>query len=115
MAIVGATTAETSQIVGALLGLGLLAAPAAAAVRLTDRPWRGIALSALLAVTAVWAGITLAYAAPTFPPSFTIMAVASAEYLLAVALSRVKKFESRVAVRQPDPGRADGRTAAPRR
>ncbi|MCH6164325.1 metal ABC transporter permease (plasmid) [Pseudonocardia alaniniphila] len=110
LALVGATTAETSQIVGALLGLGLLAAPAAAAVRLTDRPWPGIALSALLAVAAVWAGITLAYAVPTFPPSFTIMAVAAAEYLLAVALG-----QCRTAPRKPDPGRAVGRATASRR
>jgi zinc/manganese transport system permease protein len=110
LALVGATTAETSQIVGALLGLGLLAAPAAAALRLTDRPWPGLALSALLAVTAVCAGITLAYAVPTLPPSFTIMAVASAEYLLAVILGR-----GRAAVRRPGPGRAHDGVAARRR
>jgi zinc/manganese transport system permease protein len=87
LAVVGATAAETSQIVGALLVFGLLAAPAAAAQRLTDRPWHGLALSAALAVVATWAGIALAYAAPTFPPSFTIMAVAATEYLLSVALT----------------------------
>jgi zinc/manganese transport system permease protein len=87
LAVVGATAAETSQIVGALLVFGLLAAPAAAAQRLTDRPWHGLALSAALAVVATWAGIALAYAVPTFPPSFTIMAVAATEYLLSAALT----------------------------
>jgi zinc/manganese transport system permease protein len=45
LAIVGATAAEASQIVGALLPFGLMAAPAAAAQRLTDRPWRALGFS----------------------------------------------------------------------
>jgi zinc/manganese transport system permease protein len=83
LGIVGATAAEASQMVGALLLLGLLAAPAAAAQRLTDRPWPGLALAAALAVAAMWTGIGLSYAAPKFPPSFTIVAVAATEYALA--------------------------------
>ena len=46
LAIVGASAAEATQAVGALLLFGLLAAPAAAAHRLTDRPWRALVLSA---------------------------------------------------------------------
>ena len=42
LALVGATAAEATQAVGALLLLGLLAAPAGAALRLTDRPYRGL-------------------------------------------------------------------------
>jgi zinc/manganese transport system permease protein len=38
LGIVGASAAEASQVVGALLLFGLLAAPPAAAQRLTDRP-----------------------------------------------------------------------------
>ena len=41
LVLVGVTAAEATQAVGALLLLGLLAAPAGAAQRLTDRPWRG--------------------------------------------------------------------------
>jgi zinc/manganese transport system permease protein len=88
LAIVGATAAEASQIVGALLLFGLMAAPAAAAQRLTDRPWRALGLSAALTVAAMWAGISLSYAAPALPPSFTILAIAAAEYALAALLSR---------------------------
>ena len=88
LAIVGATAAEASQIVGALLLFGLMAAPAAAAQRLTDRPWRALGLSAALTVAAMWAGIALSYAAPTLPPSFTILAIAAAEYALAALASR---------------------------
>ena len=49
LALVGLTAAETTQAVGALLLLGLLAAPAAAAHRLTTRPFRGLALATTLA------------------------------------------------------------------
>jgi len=87
LGIVGASAAEASQVVGALLLFGLLAAPAAAAQRLTDRPWPGLALSAGLATLAVWVGLSLAYAVPTLPPSFTILATATALYALSVPLS----------------------------
>lgn len=83
LGIVGATAAEASQAVGALLLFGLLAAPAAAAQRVTDRPWRALALAGALAVLAMWAGLAIAYAAPRLPASFTIMACAAAEYAVA--------------------------------
>jgi zinc/manganese transport system permease protein len=83
LGIVGASAAEASQAVGAMLLFGLLAAPAAAAQRLTDRPWRALVLSGLLAVAAMWIGLCLSYAVPQLPASFAIMAVATAEYLFA--------------------------------
>ncbi len=64
LALVGATAAEATQAVGALLLLGLLAAPAGTALLLTDRPYRGLAISAGLAVADMWAGLALAYAVP---------------------------------------------------
>jgi zinc/manganese transport system permease protein len=76
LALVGLTAAETTQAVGALLLLGLLAAPAAAAQRLTQRPFSGLALSAGLAVGAMWGGLVLSYAFPAIPPSFAIVALA---------------------------------------
>jgi zinc/manganese transport system permease protein len=36
----------------------------------------------------MWAGIALSYAAPALPPSFTILAIAAAEYALAALASR---------------------------
>ncbi len=87
LAVVGATAAEASQAVGALLLLGLLAAPAAAAQRLTDRPGTGLALAAALALLAMWGGLALAYAASRIPPSFAILAIATAEYALAALWS----------------------------
>jgi zinc/manganese transport system permease protein len=87
LALVGATAAEASQAIGALLLFGLLAAPPAAAQRITDRPWPAFALSGALAVAAMWIGLGLAYAYPTLPASFTIMTVATTEYALAAALT----------------------------
>jgi zinc/manganese transport system permease protein len=80
LAVVGATAAEATQVVGALLLFGLLAAPAATAQRLATRPWHALALSAVLAVLSTWSGLTIAYAVPSLPPSFAILAVATGLY-----------------------------------
>lgn len=104
LAVVGATAGEASQAVGALLLAGLLAAPAAAAQRLTDRPWRALWLSGALAVAAMWIGLVLSYTVPVLPPSFTIMAVAAAEYAMAALAAgpvgrRLRQVGSPVPVR----------------
>jgi zinc/manganese transport system permease protein len=78
VALLGVVAAEATQVVGALLLLGLLAAPAAAAHRLTASPFVGIALAACLALVAMWAGLAFAYAIPSLPPSSAIVAVAVA-------------------------------------
>jgi zinc/manganese transport system permease protein len=89
LGVIGATVAEASQIIGALLVLGLFAAPAAAALRFTSHPWRALWLSAVLAIAAIWVGVTLAYLVPAAPASFTIMITAAAIYLIAgIATSR---------------------------
>jgi zinc/manganese transport system permease protein len=80
--IVGGTAAETTQAVGALLLLGLLAAPAGAAQRLTDRPYVAMTLASGLAVLAMIAGLLASYLVPKLPPSFAIIAVASLIYAL---------------------------------
>ena len=80
LALAGISAAEATQAVGSLLLLGLLAAPAGAAIRLTDRPYRALALSAGLAVLEMWAGLFASYAVPRMPPSFAIMAAATAVY-----------------------------------
>ena len=87
LAILGATVAEATQIIGALVVLGLLAAPAAAAARLTTQPWHGFWLSAVFSVAAIWTGVIIAYAVPKAPATFTIMSTAAAIYLLAGILS----------------------------
>jgi zinc/manganese transport system permease protein len=76
LALLGVVAAEATQVVGALLLLGLLAAPADAAHRVASSPFAGIALAACLALVAMWAGLALAYAIPSLPPSSAIVAVA---------------------------------------
>ncbi|MBO0771726.1 MAG: metal ABC transporter permease [Actinobacteria bacterium] len=94
LALIGATGAEATQAVGALLLLGLLAAPAATALLLTTRPYQGLAISAALAIAEVWAGLALAYAAPAMPPSFAIIAVAAAVYLAVFARARLRRMRA---------------------
>ncbi|WP_194917948.1 metal ABC transporter permease [Catenulispora rubra] len=84
LALVGAATAEATQAVGALLLLGLVAAPAGTALVLTDRPFRGLGLAIALAVGEMWVGLTLAYFIPRMPPSFSITAVATVVYAAAM-------------------------------
>ncbi len=68
-------TAESTQAVGALLLLGLIAAPADGARALTAHPFAGLALAGGLA--AMWGGLALAYAVPALPPSTAIIALAA--------------------------------------
>jgi zinc/manganese transport system permease protein len=90
LCLVGATAGEATQAVGALLLLGLLAAPAGTALLVTDRPYRGLAISAGLAVAEMWAGLALSYGVPGLKPGFAIIAVATAVYLLAFAVYRLR-------------------------
>jgi zinc/manganese transport system permease protein len=87
LVLLALVTAEATQAVGALLLLGLIAAPAGAAHRLTTSPYRGLALSALLALGSVWLGLVLSYELPKLPPSSAIIGVAVAGYGLALVLT----------------------------
>jgi zinc/manganese transport system permease protein len=78
--LLGVVAAEATQAVGALLLLGLLAGPAAAAHRLAGNPYAGIALGGLFAVAAMWAGLALSYAVPGLPPSTAIVTLAVGIY-----------------------------------
>ena len=81
LAVVGVVAAEATQAVGALLLLGLLAAPAGAAQRLTRRPYRALWLAPALAVVAMWVGLATSYLVRSVPPSFAIVAAATAIYV----------------------------------
>jgi zinc/manganese transport system permease protein len=85
LALLGLVAGQATQAVGALLLLGLLAAPAGAAQRITNRPYRGLALSAALSVGAVWIGLALSYEFPTLPPSSMIISTAVGIYSLVLA------------------------------
>ena len=91
MVLVGATAAEATQAVGALLLLGLLAAPAGAALRLTDRPFVALALSCGIAVVSMVVGLTLSHTVPALPPSFSVIAVATAALALTFVPGRLRR------------------------
>lgn len=96
-------TAEATQAVGALLLLGLLAAPGGAARLLSDNPWRGLGLSGAIAVASMWAGLALSYQIPSLPASTAVIGVATATFLLAAAVSWLRRR-----ARPPSPQGIDG-------
>ena len=83
---VGVVAGEATQAVGALLLLGLLSAPAGAARLATADPWKGMAISAVLAVAAMWTGLTLSYEIERLPPSTAVILVAAGIYVLAAGV-----------------------------
>ena len=88
LALLAAATAETTQAVGALLLLGLIAAPAGAAHQLTARPYLGLALSGAIALGAMWGGLALSYAIAGLPPSSAVIGLAAGAFVLAAATDR---------------------------
>ncbi|HEV7679462.1 MAG TPA: metal ABC transporter permease [Candidatus Dormibacteraeota bacterium] len=74
--IVAIAAAAATQVVGALLAVILIVAPAASAQRLTHRPLLGIALSVIIALLATWCGIAIAFWQP-YPVSFFITSLAA--------------------------------------
>ncbi len=90
LAALAVVTAEGTQAVGALLLLGLLAAPAGAAHRLTVNPYLGLVVSGALAVAAMWGGLALSYAVGSLPPSSAIIGIAAAIYAAALVIARLR-------------------------
>jgi zinc/manganese transport system permease protein len=74
-----AVTAAT-QVIGALLAVALLIAPAATAQRLTGRPGLSLLLSVLIALAVTWTGVALAFWQP-YPVSFFITSLSTLSYL----------------------------------
>lgn len=103
LGIVGVTAAAATQAVGALLLLGLLATPAGTAQALTTRPFRALWLSAGIAVASTWIGLSIAYAAPSIPPSFGILAVTTGGYLAALLATRGRAAVIRMTRRRAAP------------
>jgi zinc/manganese transport system permease protein len=93
--LVAITVAESVQAVGALLVFGLMVTPAAVAQNLTTSPYAGMALSAGVAVLAVWLGLTLAFYI-SYPVSFFITAVAFGSFIVSLGLSRSRRKSAHV-------------------
>jgi zinc/manganese transport system permease protein len=90
LAALAVVTAESTQAVGALLLLGLIAAPAGAANALTARPWLGVAVAGAIAVAAVWGGLALSYAIGSLPPSSAIIGLAASAYAVCAGYRRLR-------------------------
>ena len=98
LTLLGLVAAQASQAVGALLLLGLLAAPAGAAQRITANPYIGLALSAFVSVASVWLGLALSYVYPTLPPGTMIIGSAVGAYALTLVAPAVRS--PKTAIRQ---------------
>jgi zinc/manganese transport system permease protein len=84
LALLGLDAAAATQAVGALLLLGLLAAPAGAAHRLTASPYRGMALAVAIALLSMWIGLALSWWIAAIPPGSTVILVAAAFYAVTI-------------------------------
>jgi zinc/manganese transport system permease protein len=76
------TTAEVSQITGALLVFALLVMPAAAAQRLTVNPRLSLVLAVAIGALVTWLGLAVAYFS-VYPIGFYITSLGFGAYLLA--------------------------------
>jgi zinc/manganese transport system permease protein len=88
--------------VGAILSTALLVGPAAIALRLTSSPGRAVVAAALIAVTATWLGIVLAYDSFSWPPghdgwpvSFFIVMLIFAGFVAAQLAGRGRGLRAR--------------------
>jgi zinc/manganese transport system permease protein len=91
--LVAITVAESVQAVGALLVFALMVTPAAVAQNLTTSPYAGMALSAGVAVLAVWIGLALAFYI-SYPVSFFITALAFGAFIVSLGVSRIQTATS---------------------
>lgn len=109
LVIMAFAEAEAVQVVGVLLILSLIIAPAAAAQRLTSRPGSTIALSVAIALLASVGGILLSLATP-YPVSVFVTAISFVAYVLArVAGGRVRGRGRHVVAVDPAPAPAGSR------
>jgi zinc/manganese transport system permease protein len=94
LAALAVISAESTQAVGALLLLGLIAAPGGAARALTARPYRGLALSGAIALLAMWGGLALSYTVSALPASTAVIGLAAGAYAAAGIWSRVRRVSA---------------------
>jgi zinc/manganese transport system permease protein len=83
------------QVVGTLLLFGLVVTPPASALAFTARPLRVAALGTLIALASVAIGLVLS-AMFNLPPSFVIVSVAFAVWLVSVGVARSQRRERSV-------------------
>jgi len=81
MALLGLSVTMAVQAVGTLLLFALVVTPAATAIMLTARPGLAMAVSTVLSIVSVWAGLALS-AMFNMPPSFVIVTIVCLIWLL---------------------------------
>jgi zinc/manganese transport system permease protein len=94
MVLLGITVTMAVQAVGTLLLFALVVTPAAAALIVTARPMLAMAISAAIGLASVWLGLTLS-AMFNLPPSFVIVTIACAVWLVVWAGGRLPRRNSR--------------------
>jgi zinc/manganese transport system permease protein len=78
--VLAVAVAAATQVIGALLAVALLIAPAATAQRLSNRPTATVLLSVAIALGVTWGGLALAFWEP-YPASFFITTLSTLGYL----------------------------------
>ena len=96
LVLLGITTAETVLVVGVLLVLALLIAPAATAMHLTRRPLTSVSLAIAFGLIFTWGGLMLAFVGTgrNFPASFYITTLAALFYFISIPLGRLRSPRS---------------------
>ncbi len=92
--LLAVTTAEVSQLTGALLVFALLVMPAAAAQRLTVDPRLSLALAVAIGVLVTWLGLGVAYFS-TYPIGFYITSFGFGAYVLAALWEAGRRWRGR--------------------
>ncbi|WP_369354906.1 metal ABC transporter permease [Streptomyces sp. cg2] len=100
LVLLGAATAEASQITGTLLVFALMVIPAATAQTITARPGLSLALAVSLAFAATWLGLTAAYYSP-YPLGFFVTSFAFAGYVIARGMRALHTPRGRIATPLP--------------
>ncbi|MDI5961621.1 metal ABC transporter permease [Streptantibioticus silvisoli] len=100
LVLLGAATAEASQITGSLLVFALLVMPPATAQLLSPRAAVSLPLGMLIGLAVTWLGLTAAYYSP-YPVGFFVTTFAFAAYVLARA---ARTAATAFGARGPRPG-----------
>jgi zinc/manganese transport system permease protein len=90
LVVVALAASASTLVVGVLLSVSLLIAPAAAAVQVTRRPLHSLLLSLVFALLITWAGLLVSFVGTwRHPPiGFSISALSALVYLVAILLGR---------------------------
>lgn len=93
MVLLGVAVTMAVQAVGTLLLFALVVTPAATAIMLTAQPVAAMAISTVIGLASVWAGLGLS-AMFNLPPSFVIVTIACGFWLMVWTTTRAARSAS---------------------